>query len=453
MMSYFPRSPFTVTYLIAIIVCANLVSQVENKSVFGIGTRIVGDGLLLKDVLHTPPISLTEEPVIKFNYILVEPITYIKIESDKNVNAVVNFSYEDDLIEGTISSISEQQAGKYTKPEPFEVLIQIYGFSDTMFNVNPAIILNKNQEFDGVLKPKSLNLMQENLNTLDGDGNEDLEDYNDETDDDDTGGNDVDYEDNDFDEDYDKIIEQGQRQEGDFLVYETNQTSATSSEEPSNHSITFYYIDIYFITYVKFTIFEHYLDNPLEKADYVPPVVEYGHISPTTLKAVVTDHHTTSLFVKMQMYGYHPTQLPVDYKPFLSNGQTMLAAAAVAAAASASTFDSATTRPISSLRQLKILMNAQQSTNTQQQQQQQQGPNELGQQISPGNNGPVNCLEQVLKSSISSLSSSPSPSPSQANVADVGNAGNAGNSSHSRSIAHWAIFNLIVIIFVTLVFV
>ena len=83
MFSYFPRSSFTVTYLIAIIVCANLVSQVENKSVFGIGTRIVGDGLLLKDILHTPPISLTEEPVIKFNYILVEPITYIQIESDK----------------------------------------------------------------------------------------------------------------------------------------------------------------------------------------------------------------------------------------------------------------------------------------------------------------------------------------------------------------------------------
>ena len=182
----------------------------------------------------------------------------------------------------------------------------------------------------------------------------------------------------------------------------------------------------------------------------MPPVVEYGHISPTTLKAVVTDHHTTSLFVKMQMYGYHPTQLPVDYKPFLSNGQTMLTATAATAA---STFESATTRPISSLRQLKILMNAQQSTNNQQQQQQQQ-EQELGQQISPGNNGPVNCLEQVLKSSISSLSSSPSPlpSPSQMNVGDADNAGNTNNASRSSNgIACWAIFNLIVTIFFALV--
>ena len=83
MMSYFPRSSFTVTCLIAIIVCANVLSQVENKYVFGIGTRIAGDGLLLKDIRHTPPLSLTEEPVVKFNYILVEPITYIKIESNK----------------------------------------------------------------------------------------------------------------------------------------------------------------------------------------------------------------------------------------------------------------------------------------------------------------------------------------------------------------------------------
>ena len=181
----------------------------------------------------------------------------------------------------------------------------------------------------------------------------------------------------------------------------------------------------------------------------MPPVVEYGHISPTTLKAVVTDHRTTSLFVKMQMYGYHPTQLPVDYKPFLSNGQTKLTAATTASA-SASTFESATTRPISSLRQLKMLMNAQQG-----QQERQEQPNELGQQISPGSKRPVYCLGQVLKSSKSSLSSSPTPTPtptsSQTNIANAGNANNASRSS--SSIACWAIFNLIVTIFVTLVFV
>lgn len=122
---------------------------------------------------------------------------------------MVNFSYEDDLIEGTISSINEQHAGEHTKPEPFEVVIEIYGFSDTMLNIDPALILNKNQEFNGVLKPNTLSLMQETL-----DGN--FDEYDDEIDDDDDGNddNDGDYEDNDFDKDIDKIIEQGQRQNG-----------------------------------------------------------------------------------------------------------------------------------------------------------------------------------------------------------------------------------------------
>ncbi|XP_065367693.1 uncharacterized protein LOC135960348 [Calliphora vicina] len=406
-----PSSSFTASLWFVLFLCANLLIQVENKSVFGIGTRIIGDQLLLKDILKTPPISLTEEPVIKFNYDIVEPITYIEIESDKNVYAIVNFSYEGNLVEGTISSAS-------AKSEAFEVLIQIYGFNQTMLNVSPAYILNKDQQFSGVLRPysqqkQSLNLIQEDLNAL--------EEYDDDAiDDDDTADkDDIDYEEDEFDDNYDKVIEQGQRQEGDFLVYETNQTSATTTDLPTNHSLTFYYIDIYYITYVKFTIYEHYLYHSIN--DYgATYVVEYGHISPTTLKAVVTDHRTTSLFVQMQMYGFHPTALPVDYKPFLSNSQT-----------------ATTNRPISSLRQLKILMNAQQSTNAQQQQHQQhqqtetttgdlqqQGATELGHQISPNNN----CMQQVLSAS-----------------SNIG--------SDSLSIfSYWSIFNLIVTIFVTMIF-
>lgn len=86
-MKFMARFPFNMSLNTSLwfilIVCSNLVIQVENKSVFGIGTRIIGDQLLLKDVLQTPPISLTEKPVIKFNYAIVEPITYIEIESDK----------------------------------------------------------------------------------------------------------------------------------------------------------------------------------------------------------------------------------------------------------------------------------------------------------------------------------------------------------------------------------
>ncbi|XP_037809605.1 uncharacterized protein LOC119602261 isoform X1 [Lucilia sericata] len=406
-------SSFSTSLCFILILFANFVIQVENKSVFGIGTRIIGDQLLLKDILQTPPISLTEEPVIKFNYAIVEPITYIEIESDKNVYAIVNFSYEDNLVEGTISSINGQQQLQeegVSKPEPFEVLIQIYGFNRTMLNVSPAYILNKDQQFNGVLKPnyqqKSLSLMQEDLNDLDEEYDED-----DAIDDDDTDDNDnIEYEEEDeFDDNYDKVIEQGQRQEGDFLVYETNQTSATTTELPTNHSLTFYYIDIYYITYVKFTIYEHYLYHSIN--DYGDTyVVEYGHISPTTLKAVVTDHRTTSLFVQMQMYGFHPTALPVDYKPFLSNSQT----------------SAATARPISSLRKLQILMNSQQSSANAQQ----QHPTELGHQIAPNNNSNNNnCMQQVLSAS----------------------SNNIGNDCLSI-FAHWSIFNLIVTIFVTMSF-
>lgn len=78
-----PSSPFAAFLCLLIVVWANFVVQVENKSFFGIGTRIIGDQLLVKDVLHTPPIGLTEEPVIKFQYAIEEPITYIEIESDK----------------------------------------------------------------------------------------------------------------------------------------------------------------------------------------------------------------------------------------------------------------------------------------------------------------------------------------------------------------------------------
>lgn len=83
LLSCLMSSRFIVSLWFVLILCANLLTQVENKSVFGIGTRIIGDQLLLKDILQTPPLSLTEEAVIKFNYAVEEPITYIEIESDK----------------------------------------------------------------------------------------------------------------------------------------------------------------------------------------------------------------------------------------------------------------------------------------------------------------------------------------------------------------------------------
>lgn len=140
----------------------------------------------------------------------------------QNVYAVVNFSYEDNLVEGTISSANNRLSAESNKPELFDVLIQIYGFNKTMLNVNPAYILNKDQQFNGVLKPnyqqknqQSLSLTEEDLKAID---ELDL-DYDDAIDDNDTGDEEDDeYDEDDFNNNYDKIIEQGQRQEGKSMI-------------------------------------------------------------------------------------------------------------------------------------------------------------------------------------------------------------------------------------------
>lgn len=91
-----------------------------------------------------------------------------------------------------------------------------------MLNVNPAYILNKDQQFNGVLKPnyqqknqQSLSLTEEDLKAID---ELDL-DYDDAIDDNDTGDEeDDDYDEDEFNNNYDKIIEQGQRQEGKSMI-------------------------------------------------------------------------------------------------------------------------------------------------------------------------------------------------------------------------------------------
>lgn len=76
-------SSFAANILAIFVAASCLIIQVENKSVFGIGARINGDQLLMKDVLKTPPISLTEDPYIEFHYAISQPITYIEILSEK----------------------------------------------------------------------------------------------------------------------------------------------------------------------------------------------------------------------------------------------------------------------------------------------------------------------------------------------------------------------------------
>lgn len=296
-----------------IFVAASLQSLAECKSFFGIGTRIHNDQLLLKDIQQARSIGVDKGQEVGFNYAIPDPITYIEIVSEQNVLADVNFSYQDNLVQGSIIALSNANATETNNNmEPFEVQISIYGFNDTILNVNPSYILNRDQQFQGILGPYS---------------NEDF---------------DYEIDDNDFDEvdrkntsdeaideleedmsyaddfgDPDKIIELGMRQPDDYLVYETYQTSQINSQEPTNHSVTFYYIDSNFITYVRFIIFDHTVNKASD--DYTPPVAVYTHFSPNSLKATITDDNTTNLFVQMLVYGYQPDDLPVGYRPFLTS--------------------------------------------------------------------------------------------------------------------------------------
>ena len=66
---------------LSIVLC--LVGFSENKAIFGIGTRIIGDQLLLKDVLESGPTALDEVASVNFNYDIPNPITYIEIFSEE----------------------------------------------------------------------------------------------------------------------------------------------------------------------------------------------------------------------------------------------------------------------------------------------------------------------------------------------------------------------------------
>lgn len=60
----------------------------QNRAIFGVGKRIEGDELLVRDVLRTPG-QLTQTPVISFNYDVSEFISYIEVSTDKVSNICV----------------------------------------------------------------------------------------------------------------------------------------------------------------------------------------------------------------------------------------------------------------------------------------------------------------------------------------------------------------------------
>uniref|UniRef100_A0A1I8P6J6 Uncharacterized protein n=1 Tax=Stomoxys calcitrans TaxID=35570 RepID=A0A1I8P6J6_STOCA len=318
--------------------------QVANASVFGIGARRLGDQLLMKDIAKTTAITLTEETVITFNYAIPQPITYIEMISDEDIYVSLDFSYENDLVNGTIRKKvhDEVTIEPIQNHDPFEVLIQIYGYFETPYQMDTKNFLNRGQTSSGgnhkshqpsVQKPKgtshfkaqkpkeTLSLMFEDTVAL-----EEFDDIDSEFVHQDKVAVALDKSDDSDDNmlfpvNRNKIIQMGNRQRGDYLLYEADQTSLEGTELPTNHTVLFYYIDNNFITYVEFTIFDYFLEHPLTSDDYQSPTVAFEKISPHTLKAIVTDHRTKSLFVQMQVYGYEPNDKPVAFQSYLTSGQ------------------------------------------------------------------------------------------------------------------------------------
>lgn len=101
------------------------------------------------------------------------------------------------------------------------------------------------------------------------------------------------------------------------MLFESSSSTA-GSETPTNQTLTFYYIDSAYITYIKFVIFDHFTNNAVTSNDYNPPVVEYSHYTAGTFKATITEYDTMLTFAQMFVYGYADINaLPDDYKPFL----------------------------------------------------------------------------------------------------------------------------------------
>lgn len=135
----------------------------------------------------------------------------------------VDFSYEDDLVNGTIRKVVRgAEAGLDKNHEPFQVLIQIYGFNETPHNVEPRYILNRGQQFydmarapdarDSGKPQETLSLMNEDIEILENFGEEDDNDNGLD------GHPDYHYEEyNDeqlLNSNMNKIIQMGRRQEG-----------------------------------------------------------------------------------------------------------------------------------------------------------------------------------------------------------------------------------------------
>ncbi|XP_017041768.1 uncharacterized protein LOC108088480 [Drosophila ficusphila] len=312
--------------LIACLVLAKSGDCFQAKRFFGVGKRIDGDQLLVKDVLYSRPAGVDELPRVTFTYEIQEPITCIEIYSEENISAEVRFSLVNHQIVGLV-----QLAGGNQSFDPsvevatvppisgFDVTIMVFGLDENATIFDPSLIINRNQQYEGDMEPYEQSSPQpdEYVEVFDNNRRDALE---------------VDEEVENLSEEEvelftegplaiddfekpDKNIEIGNRQAGDQLLYECYMTGPDNIEQATNQSVTFYYIDSNCITYVKFVVLGSY-DNKTSGAEYTSPVAEYSHFSSGTLKAVIT-HFTSNLFVQMFVYGYWGREAPAGYVPFL----------------------------------------------------------------------------------------------------------------------------------------
>ncbi|XP_017035128.1 uncharacterized protein [Drosophila kikkawai] len=323
-------------FLLALIGCQFLLRTgdcFEAKRFFGVGKRIPGDQLLVKDVRHSRPAGSEELPRVDFTYEIQEPITCVEILSEENISAEVIFSLVNRLIVGMVRLAGSNESDESPRteasvpvptPTAFDVTIMIFGLNDTAVNYDPSMIVNPDQQYEGEMEPFEFeveqisdaerydNIHRETLQVEEEDLDEDLS-Y--EEAEESTEGP---FAPTDHFDTPDKIIEIGQRQPGDRLVYECYHTASDDSDEKKrNQSVIFYYIDSASITYVKFVVMDHYGNKNISDPDYIAPVAEYSHFSRNTLKAVITDFDTETLFVQMFIYGYRANEAPATYVPFL----------------------------------------------------------------------------------------------------------------------------------------
>ncbi|XP_017128968.1 uncharacterized protein LOC108147157 [Drosophila elegans] len=320
--------------LIACLVLARSGLCFEAKRFFGVGERINGDQLLVKDVLHSRPAGVDELPRVTFTYEIQEPITCVEIVSEENISAEVKFSLVNRLVVGMVQLAGTNQSDDPTREVAtvpptvnFDVIIMVYGLNETALNFDQSLIINRDQQYEGEMQPYEEIFSEPDQYVEVFDNNrrdalevdeeiENLSEEDDEDDEDDETFTEVPTLPDNFDKP-DKIIEVGNRQDGDQLLYESYQTSPDVSQKPTNNSVVFYYIDNNSITYVKFVILDHHADRNISDADYIAPVAEYSHFSRGTLKAVVTDFHSLSIFVQMYIYGFRGRVTPANYVPFL----------------------------------------------------------------------------------------------------------------------------------------